>query len=209
MIIKLLTYDTETTGNNPRKCGIRQISGLITYVNLEQLTYEHKEEFNFNVRPNFENPDLQISEEALAVGPEIVSMDMLKSFTDLKIIQKHVATILKNYANPFDKKDKFFLNGFNNKSFDDILLRQWWEDAGDKYYGSLFWPNSVDTSVLATNHLMFQRPNMENFKQSTVAKELGIELDINKLHDAKYDNRICFEIYKIINKLSRHDGKTK
>lgn len=36
---------------------------------------------------------------------------------------------------------------------------------------------------------------MKDFKQGTVAKALGIEVDDSKLHDAKYDIDICHAIY--------------
>lgn len=49
--------------------------------------------------------------------------------------------------------------------------------------------------VLATPHLAAIRPQMENFKQGTVAKHLGINVDETRLHDALYDIRICKAIY--------------
>lgn len=48
--------------------------------------------------------------------------------------------------------------------------------------------------VLATPYLSEKRAEMENFKQGTVAKALGINVDDSKLHDALYD----IEIYKQI-----------
>lgn len=48
---------------------------------------------------------------------------------------------------------------------------------GDKYFGSWFWSNSIDVMVLATPYLAAKRTEMENFKQGTVAKALGIQVD--------------------------------
>ena len=39
---------------------------------------------------------------------------------------------------------------------------------------------------------------MENFKQGTVAKALGIEIDESRLHDALYDIQVCKSIYDIV-----------
>lgn len=37
---------------------------------------------------------------------------------------------------------------------------------------------------------------MINFKQSTVAKQLGIEVDESSLHDSEYDVNLLIQIYK-------------
>lgn len=52
--------------------------------------------------------------------------------------------------------------------------------------------------VLATPYLAAQRADMENFKQGTVAKALGIQVDDSRLHDAEYDIEICKAIYDIV-----------
>ena len=67
---------------------------------------------------------------------------------------------------------------------------------GDNYFYSWFWVNSIDVMVLATQHLMELRPDMPDFKQETVARALGIDLDPSKLHDAAYDIYLTKEIYK-------------
>lgn len=43
-----------------------------------------------------------------------------------------------------------------------------------------------------------KRAEMENFKQGTVAKALGINVDDSKLHDALYDIEICKQICDIV-----------
>ena len=57
--MKLLYFDLETTGTNPGKNGIHQISGMI------EIDGEEKEKFDFHVQPN---PKAVIEEQALAVG---------------------------------------------------------------------------------------------------------------------------------------------
>lgn len=39
---------------------------------------------------------------------------------------------------------------------------------------------------------------VENFKLCTVAKEMGIKIEEEKLHDAQYDNYLTYEIYKVV-----------
>ena len=106
--------------------------------------------------------------------------------------------MLSKYADRYNKQDKFFLAGYNNASFDNQFLRAWFLQNNDKYFGSWFWSNSIDVMVLATPYLASKRAGMENFKQGTVAKHLGIEVDAERLHDALYDIEICKAIYDIV-----------
>lgn len=57
--MKLFFYDLETTGVNPGRNGIHQISGMIV------VDGEVKETFDFKVRPN---PKATIEKSALEVG---------------------------------------------------------------------------------------------------------------------------------------------
>ena len=42
-------------------------------------------------------------------------------------------------------------------SFDNQFLRQWFADNGDQYFGSWFWPNTLDVyingSIIKSHHL--------------------------------------------------------
>lgn len=113
-------------------------------------------------------------------------------------VYKQFVDMLSKYVDRYNKQDKFFLAGYNNAHFDNQFLRSWFIQNGDKYFGSWFWSNSIDVMVLATPFLAEKRSQMENFKQGTVAKTLGIEVDDTKLHDALYDIQICKAIYDIV-----------
>lgn len=52
--------------------------------------------------------------------------------------------------------------------------------------------------VMATSYLLDKRSEMENFKQGTVAKALGIQIEDSKLHDAMYDIDVCKAIYDVV-----------
>ena len=62
--------------------------------------------------------------------------------------------------------------------------------------------DSIDVMVLSTQHLMRKRHEMTDFKQETVARALGIQIDSAKLHDASYDIQLTKEIYNRISSLS-------
>lgn len=182
--MKLLFFDTETTGVNFWQHGIHQISGVI------EIDGEVKEEFNFKVAPN---PSAKIVQEALDVAG--VTLEQIQAYEPMNVIFNRFENMLSKYVDRYDKKDKFFLVGYNNASFDNQFLRAWFVQNFDDYFGSWFWSSSIDVIVLATEKLKDVRHEMIDFKLKTVARQLGIEIDETKLHDAKYDIEITRQIY--------------
>lgn len=185
--MKILFFDLETTGVNVAKHGIHQISGEVI------IDGEVKESFDFKVQPN---PSAEIVKEALDVAG--VTEAQVKAYPPMYSVYQQMTTMLNKYVSKYDKKDKFFLAGYNIASFDNQFLRAWFLQNGDKYFGSYFWPNCLDVMILATPFLADKRTQMTDFKQGTVAKTLGIEVDDSKLHDAAYDIYICRAIYEKI-----------
>lgn len=185
--MKLLFFDLETTGVNPAKNGIHQISGMIEIDGVE------KERFDFHVQPN---PKAIIEEQALSVAG--VTREQVLDYPPMGEVHKELVAMLGKYVDKFDKKDKFFLVGYNNASFDNQFLRGFFLQNGDNYFGSWFWSNSIDVMVLASQHLATRRHEMENFKLATVAKFMGINVDDEALHDAYYDIYLTREIYKLL-----------
>lgn len=185
--MKLLFFDLETTGVNPGKNGIHQISGMIEIDGVE------KERFDFHVQPN---PKAVIEEQALSVAG--VTREEVMAYPSMGEVYNQLISMLGKYVDKFNKTDKFFLVGYNNASFDNQFLRGFFLQNGDKYFGSWFWSNSIDVMVLASHHLANRRKDMENFKLATVAKFMGVNVDDEALHDAFYDIYLTREIYKMI-----------
>lgn len=182
--MKILFFDLETTGTLVNRHGIHQISGKVV------IDGNEVESFNFHVQPN---PNAQIEQEALNVAG--VTAEQIKAYPPMGEIYDKFVNMLSKYVDKYNKRDKFFLAGYNNASFDNQFLRAWFIQNGDKYFGSWFWSNAIDVMVLATPYLAENRHQMENFKQGTVAKTLGIVVDDTRLHDALYDIEICKQIY--------------
>lgn len=178
-------YDTETTGVKYWKNGIHQISGAI------EIDGDIKEYFDFKVKPYHL---AVIEDEALAIAN--ITKEDLNSYMDMKDCYSELTKLLSKYVNKFDKTDKFHLVGYNNASFDNNFFRAFFVQNNDNYFGSWFWSDTHDTMVLASYYLRDKRKEMINFKQSTVALELGIEVDERKLHDAEYDVNLMIQIYK-------------
>ncbi len=185
--MKLIFFDLETTGVNPGKNGIHQISGQIVIDGVV------KESFDFHVQPN---PKAIIEDEALKVAG--VTREQVMAYPPMREVYNQFVGMLAKYVNKYDKKDKFFLVGYNNAAFDNQFLRGFFLQNGDNYFGSWFWSNTLDVMVLATAFLATRRPDMENFKLSTVAKTLGIEVKDDSLHNAMYDIDLTKAIFDIV-----------
>lgn len=185
--MKLLFFDLETTGIKYWKNGIHQISGEIV---IDGVT---KESFNYNVCPH---PQCEVEDTALEVCG--VTREQIFSYPDMHEVYLDFVNMLSRYVDKYDTKDKFFLVGYNNASFDNSFLKAFFVQNGDSFFYSWFWVNSIDVMVLATQHLMQERHQMKDFKQETVARTLGIEFDSEKLHDAAYDIWLTRRIYETV-----------
>lgn len=185
--MKKIFYDLETTGTNPLTCAIHQIAGLV------EIDEEIVETFDIRLRP-FEGAEIQ--EDALKTCSK--TREELAAYPEAMTGYRKLISILEKYINRYDKKDKAFLAGYNNRGFDDAFLRLFFERNGDKFFGSWFWPDSMDVLVLACEYLQNRRAGMSCFKQFAVADTLGIAYDRDRLHDAVEDVMITRRIYRIV-----------
>lgn len=185
-IIKMF-YDTETTGVDPKKHSIIQLSGII------EVNGEIKEEFDFLVRPH---EKAKIEDEAFSVNGR--TREEILGFPEMKTVYKQLINMLEKYVDRYNKHEKIFLVGFNNLKFDDEFLRMFFSLNGNEFFNSIFWSGSIDVMALASQYLLDRRIFMSAFKQKRVAIELGIEVADKDLHDAVYDVKLLRQIYRIV-----------
>lgn len=187
MSSKKLFFDLETTGTNYRKHGIHQIAGLV------EIDDKVVEEFDWAVQPH---PRAQVDPGALEVcGVE--ELDLL-SYPPMKEVFVRLETLLGKYVDRYDRTDKFWMVGFNNRAFDDPFMRAWFEQNGSTFFGSWFWSDSRDVLVLASEYLEARRRAMPSFKLARVAREVGLDPEQGDLHDASWDVRLTRGIYRIV-----------
>lgn len=185
--MKLFFFDLETTGLNPGRNGIHQISGEIV---IDGKTMER---FDYRVQPNTK---CVIEQQALDVAG--VTREQVLAYPPMGEIYNKLTTMLGKYVDKYKNTDKFFLVGYNNAAFDNQFFRGFFLQNGDQYFGSWFWSNSIDVMVLASVKLAKRRYEMENFKLGTVAKYLGVNVDDASLHDANYDILLTRAIYDMV-----------
>lgn len=195
--MKIIYYDLETTGLDPKRHGIHQLSGIIVINGVVKCDFALKMQ-PFAVA--------EIEPEALKCSN--TTPEMLQSYPSMGLVYYQFVDMLGKYANKFDKQDKFFLIGYNNRQFDDQFLRNWFFHNNDKYFGSWFWSNTIDVMVLASQYLMHQRQLMPDFKLKTVAAACGITVDESKLHQAGYDIELTKQIYDCITSKSTENADT-
>ena len=185
--MKLFFYDLETTGTNPARHGIHQISGKIVIDGKEMET------FDYHVQPN---PKAQIEPKALEVGG--VTEEQIKAYPPMWEVYPQITGMLGKYVDKFNRADKFHLVGYNNRGFDDQFFRGFFLQNDDNYFGSWFWADSIDVMVLASAYLAPIRHTLKDFKLATVAQALGIDTTAGKLHDASFDIDVTEQVYNII-----------
>lgn len=169
--------------------GIHQFSGIL--VKGERKVVER---FNWRMCPA---AGVEYDPAALVVGG--LTEQEIKGFTPQREVYKEFIKLLDSKVDRFNPRDKMYLAGYNNRAFDDIFLRRWFENNGNNYFGAYFWNDSLDVLVLAAQYLKGpRRARMSNFKLATVATELGIKVDQKGLHEAGYDVELTWKIYEIV-----------
>lgn len=183
----LVFFDTETTGTNPNRHSIHKLSGMV------EVDGKVVEKFDFKLKPH---PKAEVTSEALAVGR--VTEKQIMAYPPYENAYAGFLKMMSKYIDRYNKVDKAWLVGFNNRSFDDVFLRKLFYLCKDEFFGAWFWSDSLDVMVLASQYLMDRRRVMSSFKLVRVAMELGIEVDETKLHDSNYDAYLTREIYRIV-----------
>ncbi|MDT8441469.1 MAG: 3'-5' exonuclease [Desulfuromonadales bacterium] len=194
---KLLFIDVETTGTDPFRHGLIQISGCV------QIDDQIKEAFDYFVRPF---PNDQIEDEALQVTgidrrqllPEPDPQHLAvpgQEFLDPQDVYARLAVMFGRYIDKFDRGDKFQFVGYNAHSFDMPFLRRFWEKNGDRFFGSWFWYPCLDVMLVWAQILLDERARLPNFKLASVARHCGLQVDDSRLHDSGYDIELTRDLW--------------
>lgn len=158
----LVFNDTETTGLNPDVHGIVELAAIVI---VDGVVKEH---FHATMRPF---PGVEINEEALAISGR--TTEEVMSFDDPVAAYEDYTGMLRDYIDPYDKKDKAFFAGYNGY-FDLNMLHAHARRANDKYFGSWYWWPAIDVAQEALRKLMAIRHTFKSFNLESVAAHFGI-----------------------------------
>lgn len=188
--MKLLWFDTETTGLDPVENDIIQIAGKVI------IDKKEIESFNILCKPHsFDN----ISEKALEINGRTV--DELHTFPSEKEIYSKLFAMFNHHIDRYDKKDKFIPCGQNVK-FDVNFLGEYWKKCGDDYFFSYVGAASFDTMQLA---VMFEMKSGRKIFGSYRLENLHLvlfETEMDGAHDALADIeatiKVASELWRLI-----------
>ncbi|MDA3833519.1 MAG: 3'-5' exonuclease [Spirochaetales bacterium] len=171
---KILYFDTETTGLDPKANDIIQLAMII------EIDGKVKEEVNMKMQP-FDYDSVQ--EGALKVHG--ISIEEMKSFQTPQEAHKKIKKILSRHINKFDKRDKFFPAGYK-VGFDLDFLSEFFKKNNDKYLGSYQNWQGLDPLPVFRLYGALGMVKVPNYKLTTMCEFLDIEIDA---HDALSDIR--------------------
>lgn len=180
--MKILYFDTETTGRNPVKNDIVQLSGII------EIDGEVKEKFNLRCQPvNWE----AIEPEALEVTGNTI--EEMKTWERPGVMLDRFIRILDKYCDKYDKNDKFTPAGYNVR-FDLDFLQQFFIKNGQKY-GTGSYQNWRAIDGLPIVHFLHYKGilDLSDCKLGTLCNHYGIEI---QAHDALSDIIATRELLK-------------
>ena len=186
-------YDVETTGTDPAKCGIHQISGMFVKDGVV------KDKFNYRVKPK----------EGCLCSPVAMDMagytyeEMMASdlFEPMDVVFKRVLDKITYYCGGNIEnghpafKNKILFGGYNIHKFDNEFLRQWFEDNHAPFGFGYYYAGVIDVMLLLEIAVMKHRTEISGIKLEEAAWLLNISNDPDGFHDACFDVEMCYLIY--------------
>ncbi len=188
-INKILWIDTETTGLNPAKHGLRELAYILIIdgqevkkdvLQIDPRTYKHKM--------------IEIDNKALELSN--ITIEDFDNYDDSAYAFDRFSTLLE-YIDKEDKNDYFTLAGFNVK-FDNDFLREWFDDNGDfdaEDFNSYFHYKIIDVFPLVFNLKHLGLIDTKNDKLKTVCEYFNIPIDA---HNALSDIEATKNLYELI-----------
>lgn len=189
--MKILYFDTETTGTDPLKHEITQFAAIV------EIHGKVQEEVNWRCQPKDWDA---IDPEALKVTG--ISIEQLKEFQTPEEMFKKIKALFTRYIDKYDKAPFKFYPAGHNVQFDLNFLDAFWRkygNADEKKWGTVSYQNwrALDSRAMC-NFLMAQgKLPCPNIKLSTLCEHFGIEI---QAHDALSDIRATRELVQLMMK---------
>lgn len=187
---KLCFIDVETTGTDPKRHNIFQLSARITDSTAETVV----DKIDLTFAPHSLD---EYEEGALAkTGYSLDDMSKL-SLSSEDAYTKFIA-FCDDHVSRFDKKDKMHFVAYNAQ-FDSNFVREWFSKNGNSYYGSYFWNPPLCVMIGAAWLTQRVRGALPDFKLGTLCQSAELGWDETLAHDASYDINKTIELYRYLN----------
>lgn len=174
--MKILYFDTETTGLDPKANGIIQLAYIIS------VDGKDREEGNLLIQPF---PGDVISQSALDINRRTREEIFKDPFMDPRKAFARFIFTLDKYVDRYNRQDKFYPAGYN-VGFDCDFLSNFFAKNGNKYYASYLNYLKIDPSCMMLLLDDKLKLNLQDYKLATVCKHFGISIEA---HDAMSDIR--------------------
>jgi len=179
--MKVLYIDVETTGLDFIDNDIIQLSGIIE---VDEVILET---FDFKIKPfNFSS----ISKDALIVNG--FSLELCKSFPDPMKVYEEFKNILNKYVDRFNKRDKFYVCGYN-VHFDLNFLDYFFRKNNDVFFYAYCNRKYLDPLPILYFLDYKNRICLNNYRLETVCRYFNINI---KAHDSLSDVRATYKLLK-------------
>lgn len=201
---RLVYIDTETTGLNPNKHGLREVAVIIEIDGV----VKDKQLFKINpwtYRKNDEDNFVEIDEKALEIsGLTVEDITQNKEYQNSTVQQVRLFDLLSKYSpgieDDYDWTDdtkedyRFQLVGYNVK-FDIDFIKAWFKDENTFNFSNIFTHKSLDVFELVKHLKNFNLLDTQNEKLETVCKHFGIQINA---HNAMDDIAATKELYELL-----------
>jgi len=184
---KILYFDCETTGFDPRRNDIVQLAFII------EINGEVAEEHSFHIQP-FNYSTIKAS----ALECNNLTVEQIRTFEEPRTVYEKVKNIWEKYVTRISVDDKFYPAGYGI-DFDIRFINHWFKKNNDHGIGSFLSEKKIDP--LPIMRMLSRRGGIrvKNHQLATICNHYKIPLE--KEHDALSDIRATRQlIHKVLRK---------
>lgn len=184
--MKILYFDTETTGLNCEKHAMIQLAGIL------EVDGREVERFNYKIKPFLQD---EIDPSALKIHG--LNVETIQQFEEPGKVYNQFVEMLCRHIDKYNSKDKFYPAGYNVR-FDLDFLASFFRKNGDVYFGSFCNWKAIDALPILHFFDHMEYVKYENYKLETVCQKMNIQI---QAHDALSDIEATRELLKRLKRM--------
>ena len=195
---KVFWFDCETTGIDPVRCAILQLSGLIEIDGrIEETVDLYMRPLLGKEKPLYKDKsdtDDEIWDSALEVN-EWTREEIAEQPHPKKAIDS-LKTTLEKYVDKYNRSDKFVCAGKNVK-FDISFLRECFRKTSNKYFGSYFFSVARELESIVAEMILQKGLRLEDYTLETLCDHFKVKINA---HEAMSDIIATRSLYNVLKK---------